>query len=209
VAETAEVLHGRPHATILSMASDRLTRIFASAICAALVALVFWEGMHAQAAAQGPPRADALVASALKTAALEHKVVLIEFGASWCTWCRRFNEFVHAPATKTIISANYVVVNLTVQERDDKKALENAGGMEAMTRWGGAKSGLPFYVFLSGEGKKIGDSNAMPDGTNVGFPGNPTEIQVFVGLLDRTAPRLGKDQRAAVVDYLKGVVRLQ
>jgi thiol:disulfide interchange protein len=176
-------------------------------MCAALVALVFWEGLHAQPPAQGPPRADALVSSALRTAALEHKVVLIEFGASWCSWCRKFNDFVHAPATKAIVSTNYVVVNLTVQERDDKKALENAGGMDAMTKWGGAKSGLPFYVFLGADGKKIGDSNAMPDGTNVGFPGNPAEIQVFVGLLDRTAPRLGKEQRAAVLEYLNRVVQ--
>ena len=38
----------------------------------------------------------------------------------------------HAPDTARIVSDNYVVVNLTVQERDDKKALDNPGGEEML-----------------------------------------------------------------------------
>jgi len=76
-----------------------------------------------------------------------------------------------------------------------------------MDSWGGANSGLPFYVFLDGAGKKIGDSNAMPDGTNVGFPGNAKELEVFLGLIDKTAPHLGKVDRAKIVDYLHRTVK--
>jgi hypothetical protein len=72
-----------------------------------------------------------------------------------------------------------------------------------MSSWGGAKSGLPYYVFLDGSGRKIADSNAMPDGSNIGFPGTPEELQVFLALIDRTAPHLSEPERAKIVDYLK------
>ena len=158
-------------------------------------------------AVSAPPSADSVVAGALTSAKSERKVVLIEFGASWCVWCRSFEAFVHAPEMRQIVANNYVVVNLTVQERDDKKALENAGAQEKMNGWGGAKSGLPYYVFLDAAGRKIADSNAMPDGTNIGFPATPQEIQMFVALLERTAPRLGQADRSKLVDYLTKAVK--
>jgi thiol:disulfide interchange protein len=157
--------------------------------------------------ARPPAAATEVVAAALEQATAQRKVVLIEFGASWCTWCRKFEAFVHAPDTASIVAGNYVVVNLVVQERDDKKALENPGGQTMMDRWGGAKSGLPFYVFLDASGRKIADSNAMPGGGNIGFPGNPEEAGVFLGLLEKTAPRLSKTDRAKIAGYLEASIK--
>jgi thioredoxin-related protein len=159
------------------------------------------------AAEAPPPTADAVVSSAVKSAMSGNKMVLIEFGASWCTWCRSFDAFVHAPEVRQIISDNYVIANLTVQEREDKKALENAGAQDRMDQWGGAKSGLPYYVFLNGAGRKIADSNAMPDGSNIGFPGTPQELQAFMSLLDKTAPRMSPPGRAAILAYLNKVLK--
>jgi len=164
-------------------------------------------GVRAQTATATVATAKALVDAALSRASTDRRVVLIEFGASWCVWCKSFDAFVHAPETRAIVAGNYVVVNLTVQERGDKKALENPGGADLMAGWGGAQSGLPFYVFLNGAGKKIADSNAMPDGTNVGFPGNATELQIFMRLINATAPRLTAPDRAKVASYLNGVVK--
>jgi hypothetical protein len=71
-----------------------------------------------------------------------------------------------------------------------------------MTQWNGAHAGLPFYVFLDASGRKIGDSNGMPDGSNIGFPATPQEVDRFMSVLDRTAPRLDAAGRAAVLGYL-------
>jgi len=174
---------------------------FLAALLVTLFALTTGH-MLAQTPSTVAPSTDTVMSAALKRAQAERKIVLVEFGASWCVWCRSFEAFVHAPEVHQIIADNYVVVNLTVQERDDKKALENAGAQEAMNRWGGAKTGLPFYVFIDATGRKIADSNAMPDGTNIGFPATEQELQAFVGLMDKTAPRLGKPDRAKIVDYL-------
>ena len=153
-----------------------------------------------------PPPAATVVANALQTAAAGNKIVLIEFGASWCSWCRRFDTFVHSPDVSSIVAANYVVVNLVVQERDDKKALEHPGGQDVMDKWGGANAGLPFYVFLDAKGQKIADSKVMPDGSNLGFPGTRKEAELFLGLLDKTAPRLAAPDRATIVSYLEANV---
>jgi uncharacterized protein YyaL (SSP411 family) len=179
----------------------------AAATLPAIVVLMMRGDCRAQAVSVPPQPAASIVAAAQKSAQAGRKVVLIEFGASWCVWCRSFDTFVHAPDVRQIIANNYVVVNLTVQERDDKKALENPGAQEKMNAWGGAKSGLPYYVFLDPAGRKLADSNAMPDGSNIGFPGTPQELQVFVALLDKTAPKLTQAGRGKIVDYLNRIVK--
>jgi thioredoxin-related protein len=151
-----------------------------------------------------PPRAETVVREAVEQARAEGKIVLIEFGASWCKWCTNFQNFVQSAEVGGIIADNYVVAKLVVREEDeDKKRLEHPGGSELMARWGGAESGLPFYVFLDASGAKIADSNAMPEGKNIGFPYTADEIDRFMGLLDKTAPRLNAQRRGQVLAYLR------
>ena len=171
-------------------------------LAAALLTLVAAQSAHAQTPA---PAAD-VVAAAVRRAQAENKSVLIEFGASWCTWCRNFEAFVKAQDAGPILAKNFVIVNLVVRERDDKIALEHPGGSALMERWGGKDSGLPFYVFLDRGGMKVADSNAMPDGTNIGFPAVPKEITAFVGLMDKAAPNLAVADRNVLEQYLVRVM---
>jgi len=158
----------------------------------------------AQPASTTPEAAETVVARAVTEAALAHKIVLIEFGASWCKWCANFQTFVHSKDAGGIIADNYVVTNLVVLEEDEKQALENPGAEQLMQDWaGGRKPGLPFYVFLDADGYKIADSMAMPDGGNIGFPYTPEEIGVFMGLLEKTAPRLDSTRRAVILANLR------
>ena len=167
-----------------------------------VVALLAALGSCARRTAAAPLPAADIVTNAVRTAEGGHKVVLVEFGASWCVWCNRFAEFVQAPATAPVMASNFVIANITVRESDAKKALENPGGEQMLEEWGGEKAGLPFYVFLDDRGHKLADSNAMPDGSNIGFPDNDNETEAFVGLLSRTAPHFDDADRAAVTAYL-------
>lgn len=158
----------------------------------------------AQTSSKTPPPAQELINAALKTAKAENKTVMVDFSASWCGWCKRLDTFLHSPEVGKLMSDNYVFVTLIVQETPDKKALENPGAGEMMNEMGG--SGLPFYFFLDKEGKKLADSMAMPGHKNIGHPGNAEEIKAFDGLLEQTAPRLTKEQRAKIADYLTKMI---
>jgi hypothetical protein len=41
----------------------------------------------------------------------------------------------------------------------------------------------------------------------VGFPGNAQEVEVFLGLLDKTAPRLSVGDRAEIASYLEATMK--
>ncbi len=96
---------------------------------------------------------------------------------------------------------SFVLVKLVTQEAKDKKALENSGADKLMADWGGGKAGLPFMVFLNGNGEKIADSNRMPGGKNFGCPASPEEVEAFNEILKETAPRITEEQRTRLGNY--------
>lgn len=156
--------------------------------------------LHAQATRPAP--AQSLVDAAVQTAAAEHKAVLVTFGASWCGWCHRFHAFLVDTGVGPIMAAHYVTVSLVTEELPANAALENPGSEAMMKAMGGAASGLPFFFVLDSTGRKIADSNIMPNGTNVGHPYEPEEVAAFDQLLVRTAPRMASAERARIRAYL-------
>jgi thiol:disulfide interchange protein len=158
----------------------------------------------AQASTPTPSRV--LVDAAVRTAASGHKAVLVRFGASWCLPCREFSAFLADTGVGPIMAAHYVIVSLVTQEAPANTSLENPGSAEMMAALGGARSGLPFFVVLDSVGRKIADSNVMPDGSNVGFPGRPEEVAFFDYFLARTAPRITGAERAQIRAYLHRIV---
>jgi len=98
---------------------------------------------------------------------------------------------------------HFVLVSLDVMENGDKKSLENPGGTKYLADMGGAKSGLPFVVFLDKNGKKIADTNVLPGGNNIGYPAAPAEIAAFGKLLAKAAPRMSAAEKGKITDYLK------
>ena len=97
---------------------------------------------------------------------------------------------------------NYVLLELITEESPNKKNLEHPGGAELKTTMGGGKAGLPFFFIVDKEGNKLADSLSLPGGKNIGHPASPEEIKAFDVLLEKTAPRLTKEQRAKIADYL-------
>ena len=153
-----------------------------------------------------PEPAATVVDAAVKRANAESKTVWVDFGASWCGWCRKLEAFLAAPEVKDIIERHYLIVPLTVMESDAKAALENPGGEAMMRDLGGEDAGLPFYAFLDGSGKRIANSLAMPKGGNIGFPANQEEITAFMALIGKTAPALSSAERDRVVAYLNKIL---
>ena len=148
------------------------------------------------------PTAQSLIDAALKTARAENKVVFLEFRADWCQWCRALDKARTSPELKKLFDDNYVVVNLTVQEREEKIANENPGAAEILDEIGAGKAGIPMMVFIDKDGKRIANSLVMPKGANIGYPVTPEEIIAFGGLLEKTALHMTAAQRALVLDWL-------
>jgi len=88
----------------------------------------------------------------------------------------------------------------------DKKPRENPGGAELLKAMG-SSGGIPFYFMLDETGKKLGDANGLPGGSNIGHPYTAEEIKAFDGVLAKTAPHMTAEQRAQIGRYLTEVAK--
>lgn len=156
-------------------------------------------------AADGPPPADEILSQAKTAAAAQHKDIFLIFGASWCGWCKRLDAFNHAPEMSAIIDRDFVISHLTVEEHGDKARLDNPGAQELMKKLGG-QGGLPFFAFLDAEGATIVTSDRPSDGkpgdTNIGYPGEPDEVDWFVTMVKKAVPSLTSDQSQIIKEQL-------
>ncbi|HET9220517.1 MAG TPA: thioredoxin family protein [Terriglobia bacterium] len=149
-----------------------------------------------------PPAANEVLAKAVRVAGTEQKNVLVIFGASWCSWCKRLDAMLASPEVGKLFHDNFVIEHLTIQESKDKVHLENPGAQEMVDNAGGKGSGVPVYLFFDSTGNRIATSMSMPGDKNIGHPATPEEIKVFEGLLERTAPKMTAAQRQQVSEFL-------
>lgn len=173
----------------------KMWSIAAFAVCATVVGRVY-------ALDPAPKPAKELIDAAESTAAKLHKPIFVLFEQSKCAWCKRLDVLVNRPELKKTIDANYVLLRLDVLEGGDAiKLHENAGGSEFMAKLGGGKE-IPFFAWVDARGKLIANSIAMPGGANLGYPASPQQIDVFVGLIKKTAPHCSAADLKTMRDYL-------
>jgi thioredoxin-related protein len=116
-----------------------------------------------------PDSAQTILKAAIIEAQSSEKNVLLIFHATWCGWCKRLETALNDTAIKSLIDKNYTIAMLDVKERGDKiQTYENPGGQKLLSDFGGVTAGLPFIVFLNGNGRMIANSNVMPKEQNIG-----------------------------------------
>src|SRR5882724_5600294 len=98
-----------------------MNRIVTGKLGIGLWVLLAVVAVQTTSAAQTPGSADTLLRDAVKTAKTQNKVVLVHFGASWCSWCKRLDEMLQGKDLGRLVADHFVVVHMTVQESDDKK----------------------------------------------------------------------------------------
>jgi hypothetical protein len=85
-----------------------------------------------------------------------------------------------SPDVASILAKEFVPLRL--------EADRMIGGKDILRRYQANESGIPWFVFLDGDGKAVVTSDG-PKG-NVGFPAAPHEIAHFRAMLERSRRRL-------------------
>jgi len=106
-----------------------------------------------------PGQAKTDLAAALTTAAHTHKRILLDFGGNWCPDCQVLDIYLHDPANRHILEANFVLVHVNIGHMD--------ANLEIAERYGvPLHKGVPALAVLDEQGKllysqKSGEFEAM------------------------------------------------
>lgn len=65
-----------------------------------------------------PSQAKIDLAAALKTAALDHKRILLDFGGNWCGDCQVLDIYLHNDQNRELLEKNFVLVHVNVGHFD-------------------------------------------------------------------------------------------
>lgn len=135
-----------------------------------------------------------------KVAAKEKKVVFVSFSASWCGPCRLLHKTLEHDPVKPIWDKYFTSVSVVVDESGDKAKLMTPGGDDLRKALNGDGCGIPFFAFLTPEGKVLGNSFADPKnkGSNTGCPMSAEEIAAFMTTLKTVVPKMTDTERKTI-----------
>jgi uncharacterized protein YyaL (SSP411 family) len=140
-----------------------------------------------------PLAAQGVVDAGIAEAKSAGKLVFLHFGAPWCPWCHRLDDWMDKPEPVALLAKSFINVKVDVDRM--------TGGKEILAKYRPKDGGIPWFAFIDGDGKVIATSDAEKGG-NVGFPGSKEEIEHFAAMLSK-ATKLSDDDRAKLLDTLK------
>jgi thiol:disulfide interchange protein len=140
------------------------------------------------------PEAQELLEAGLLQAKAENKRVFLHFGAPWCGWCHKLEEWMGRPDVSAILGKDFVDVKIDIDR--------TIGGSSIVAKYnnGSPKTGLPWIVFLDGHGNAMINGNG-PKG-NIGFPQEPAEIAHFQAMIAKAARKISESELQTIVNSL-------
>jgi thiol-disulfide isomerase/thioredoxin len=135
-----------------------------------------------------PRDARVEVQAALSRASSEDKKVFLTFGAPWCGWCHKLEDFLARPEISAILARDFVVLKVDVDRM--------TSGKDVMKKYRPEESGgIPWFTVLDAKGEKLATSDLL-QGQNIGYPAEPKEINAFMSMIEGQARRIEPGQIA-------------
>lgn len=111
------------------------------------------------------------VADAVVIAQKEHKRILLQFGANWCSWCHKLHKLCNTDkSVSEELKADYVVAMIDVDKGHNNDLVAKYGAEQGF--------GLPFLVVLDGDGKHLLTKHS--DDLEEGDHHNPAKVLAFL-----------------------------
>jgi len=132
-----------------------------------------------------PRDAQEVLGGSLARATSDDKRLLLHFGAPWCGWCHRLDDFLSLEEIASILTRDYLDVKIDVDRMKN--------GKEVLAKYRSEHSaGIPWCAILDAGGKVLATSDG-PKG-NIGYPAQPEEIEHFLAMLEKTRRRIEPEQ---------------
>ncbi len=138
--------------------------------------------------------ASRVLSEAIAKAKSEDKRVFLHFGAPWCVWCHRLEDWMETEKVSALLGTNFVDCKIDVDRM--------IGGKELLSKYRkGEGGGIPWFCFLDETGDMLASSDG-PNG-NLGFPWKDEEIAAFEVILHKAANKLSDEQVSELGDSLR------
>ncbi len=138
-------------------------------------------------------------AAALAQAKTENKRVFMHFGAPWCGWCHRLENWMAEPEIAALLAKDFVDLKIDQDRMTGGKEMIDAEIAAAGVKAGG----IPWFVFSDATGKQLANSTG-PKG-NTGFPYKEDEVAHFATMLNTVRVNLTDADIATLLASLNAI----
>ena len=135
-----------------------------------------------------PVAEDVLTAARVEAEKSERRL-FVHFGAPWCGWCHRLEDFLAVPEIAAAMSKDYVDVKI------DEDRMVGGKELEARIRKG-RKGGIPWLFIAEPDLTELVSSDS--EAGNIGYPAKASEIEHFMAMLAATRRNLTDEDVALI-----------
>ncbi|MEZ6038016.1 MAG: thioredoxin family protein [Planctomycetota bacterium] len=141
-----------------------------------------------------PLVAETQLAAALEQAKAGTRQVFLHFGAPWCPWCHRLEDWMARPEIAAVLAKYFVDLKIDNDRMTGGKDIYEG----TLAKAGQKAAGIPWFAFLDVDGNVKAHSTG-PHG-NLGFPYQPEETAFFGEMLAKAG--VAEADVKALVDSL-------
>ncbi|MFT3684642.1 MAG: thioredoxin family protein [Phycisphaerales bacterium] len=139
-----------------------------------------------------PLEAQKVIDAGIAEAKSSEKLVFLHFGAPWCPWCHRLDDWMDKTEPAALLGKGFINVKVDTDRM--------TGGADVLKKYRPKDGGIPWFAFIDGDGKVVADSDAAKGG-NVGFPSAKDELAHFAAMLEKS--KLSAEDRTKLIETLK------